>query len=120
MFIIPYDITCIDYLVHVYFTHLVLFTEDNNTRVLYERVLSSGQVPPEKSIEIWSRFLAFESEVGDLASIQKVEKRRAQAIEKVSYCSCLVEYCGIIIVRGESMFVDFVGYPYPWIYVVIK
>ena len=84
MFIIPYDITCIDYLVHVYFTHLVLFTEDNNTRVLYERVLSSGQVPPEKSIEIWSRFLAFESEVGDLASIQKVEKRRAQAIEKVS------------------------------------
>lgn len=57
--------------------------EDNNTRVLYERVLSSGQVPPEKSIEIWSRFLAFESEVGDLASIQKVEKRRAQAIEKV-------------------------------------
>lgn len=58
-------------------------SEDNNTRVLYERVLSSGQVPPEKSIEIWSRFLAFESEVGDLASIQKVEKRRAQAIEKV-------------------------------------
>ena len=115
MFIIhiPHDITCINYLVHVYFTHLVLFTEDNNTRVLYERVLSSGQVPPEKSIEIWSRFLAFESEVGDLASIQKVEKRRAQAIEKVSYYSCLVEYCGIIIIRGESMFVDFVGYPYP-------
>lgn len=57
--------------------------EDNNTRVLYERVLSSGQIPPQKSIEIWSRFLAFESEVGDLACIQKVEKRRAQAIEKV-------------------------------------
>ncbi|KAJ8314575.1 hypothetical protein KUTeg_006725 [Tegillarca granosa] len=56
--------------------------EDNNTRVLYERVLSSGQIQPEKSIEIWSRFLAFESEVGDLASIQKVEKRRTQAIEK--------------------------------------
>lgn len=35
--------------------------------------------------EIWSRFLAFESEVGDLACIQKVEKRRAQAIEKVWY-----------------------------------
>ncbi|CAG2210636.1 CSTF3 [Mytilus edulis] len=41
--------------------------EDNNTRVLYERSLSSGQILPEKSIEIWSRFLAFESEVGDLA-----------------------------------------------------
>ena len=33
--------------------------------------------------DIWSRFLAFESEVGDLASILKVEKRRSQAIEKV-------------------------------------
>ena len=35
--------------------------------------------------EIWSRFLAFESEVGDLSSILKVEKRRSQAIEKVKY-----------------------------------
>ena len=34
--------------------------------------------------DIWSRFLSFESEVGDLASILKVEKRRAQAIEKVT------------------------------------
>lgn len=33
--------------------------------------------------DIWSRFLAFESQVGDLASIVKVEKRRAQTIEKV-------------------------------------
>ncbi|WAR09068.1 CSTF3-like protein [Mya arenaria] len=55
---------------------------DNNTRVLFERVLSSGQIPHEKSIDIWSRFLSFESEVGDLASILKVEKRRSQAIEK--------------------------------------
>ncbi|XP_076467376.1 cleavage stimulation factor subunit 3-like [Babylonia areolata] len=57
--------------------------EDNNTRVLFERILSSGHVPPEKSTDIWSRFLAFESQVGDLASIVKVEKRRAQTIEKV-------------------------------------
>ena len=34
--------------------------------------------------DIWSRFLAFESQVGDLASIVKVEKRRAQTIEKVN------------------------------------
>ena len=26
-------------------------------------------------------------------------------------------YCGIIIVCGESMFVDFIGHPYPQIYV---
>ncbi|KAL8606799.1 hypothetical protein ACOMHN_049628 [Nucella lapillus] len=57
--------------------------EDNNTRVLFERILSSGHIPPEKSTDIWSRFLAFESQVGDLASIVKVEKRRAQTIEKV-------------------------------------
>ncbi|KAL3882786.1 hypothetical protein ACJMK2_029149 [Sinanodonta woodiana] len=70
-----YVLAYIDFMSHL--------NEDNNTRVLFERVLSSGQIPPEKSIEIWSRFLAFESEVGDLASILKVEKRRAQAIEKV-------------------------------------
>ncbi|KAK6169592.1 hypothetical protein SNE40_020613 [Patella caerulea] len=57
--------------------------EDNNTRVLFERILSSQQLPPEKSIGIWSKFLAFESQVGDLTSIIKVEKRRTQAIEKV-------------------------------------
>ncbi|CAI9734176.1 cleavage stimulation factor subunit 3-like [Octopus vulgaris] len=57
--------------------------EDNNTRVLYERVLSSGQIPPERSSEIWSRFLSFESEVGDLSSILKVEKRRAAATNQL-------------------------------------
>lgn len=39
--------------------------------------------------EIWGQFLSFESEVGDLASILKVEKRRSQAIEKVSIYLCL-------------------------------
>ncbi|KAL5010433.1 hypothetical protein ScPMuIL_012738 [Solemya velum] len=77
---IPEYVLCyIDFMSHL--------NEDNNTRVLYERVLSSApstqSIPPEKSIEIWSRFLAFESQVGDLASILKVEKRRGQAIEKV-------------------------------------
>ncbi|KAI8772672.1 cleavage stimulation factor subunit 3-like [Biomphalaria glabrata] len=57
--------------------------EDNNTRVLFERVLSSDQLQPEKSTDIWSKFLLFESQVGDLASIVKVEKRRASTIEKI-------------------------------------
>ncbi|XP_071113458.1 cleavage stimulation factor subunit 3-like [Haliotis cracherodii] len=70
-----YDLCYIEFMSHL--------NEDNNTRVLFERVLSSGQISPEKSTEIWSKFLAFESAVGDLASILKVEKRRAQAIEKV-------------------------------------
>lgn len=29
-----------------------------------------------------------------------------------------VQNSGIIIVCGESIFVDFVGYPYPWIYIL--
>ncbi|XP_052243901.1 cleavage stimulation factor subunit 3-like isoform X2 [Dreissena polymorpha] len=69
--------------IRAYVDFMSHLNEDNNTRVLFERVLSSGQIAPEKSIDIWSRFLAFESEVGDLASIIKVEKRRSQAIEKI-------------------------------------
>lgn len=33
--------------------------------------------------EIWNRFLDFESNIGDLASILKVEKRRSMVLEKV-------------------------------------
>jgi len=57
--------------------------EDNNTRVLFERILSSDQLLPEKSTDIWSKFLSFESQVGDLASIIKVEKRRMSTMEKI-------------------------------------
>uniref|UniRef100_A0A3P9ANC3 Cleavage stimulation factor subunit 3 n=1 Tax=Esox lucius TaxID=8010 RepID=A0A3P9ANC3_ESOLU len=66
-----YILAYIDYLSHL--------NEDNNTRVLFERVLTSGSLSPEKSGEIWARFLAFESNIGDLASILKVERRRFTA-----------------------------------------
>ena len=46
--------------------------EDNNTRVLFERVLSSGQLHNEDTVGLWNRFLEFECNVGDLASIVKV------------------------------------------------
>uniref|UniRef100_A0A1B6J9Z5 Suppressor of forked domain-containing protein n=1 Tax=Homalodisca liturata TaxID=320908 RepID=A0A1B6J9Z5_9HEMI len=72
----PQYILCyVDYLSHL--------NEDNNTRVLFERVLSSGSLEPEKSVEIWNRFLEFESNIGDLSSIVKVEKRRSAVLEKV-------------------------------------
>ncbi|XP_043289608.1 protein suppressor of forked isoform X2 [Venturia canescens] len=72
----PEYILCyIDYLSHL--------NEDNNTRVLFERVLSSGSLEPEKSVDIWNRFLEFESNIGDLASIVKVEKRRSAVLEKL-------------------------------------
>uniref|UniRef100_A0A8B9RI48 Cleavage stimulation factor, 3' pre-RNA, subunit 3 n=1 Tax=Astyanax mexicanus TaxID=7994 RepID=A0A8B9RI48_ASTMX len=59
----------------------IYYIDDNNTRVLFERVLTSGSLSPEKSGEIWARFLAFESNIGDLASILKVERRRFMAFK---------------------------------------
>ncbi|KAG8193841.1 hypothetical protein JTE90_029573 [Oedothorax gibbosus] len=70
-----YVLCYIDYLSHL--------NDDNNTRVLFERVLSSGSLPPDRQIEIWNKFLEFESNVGDLSSILKVEKRRAAVIEQL-------------------------------------
>ncbi|XP_017774407.1 PREDICTED: protein suppressor of forked [Nicrophorus vespilloides] len=72
----PDYISCyIDYLSHL--------NEDNNTRVLFERVLSSGSLEPEKSVDIWNKFLEFESNIGDLQSIVKVEKRRSEVLSKI-------------------------------------
>lgn len=65
----------------------VSLTEDNNTRVLFERVLTSGQLKNEDTVGLWNRFLEFECNVGDLASIVKVEKRRAHVLQKVSLSS---------------------------------
>ncbi|XP_030747492.1 protein suppressor of forked [Sitophilus oryzae] len=73
---VPEYITCyIDYLSHL--------NEDNNTRVLFERVLSSGSLENEKSVDIWNRFLEFECNIGDLQSIVKVERRRAEVLSKI-------------------------------------
>lgn len=60
-------------------------TEDNNTRVLFERVLSSGGLTPQLSVDVWNRFLEFESNIGDLSSIVKVERRRCAVLEAVSF-----------------------------------
>lgn len=61
-----------------------LITEDNNTRVLFERVLSSGGLTSQLSVHVWNRFLEFESNIGDLSSIVKVERRRSAVLETVS------------------------------------
>ncbi|XP_050315851.1 protein suppressor of forked [Anthonomus grandis grandis] len=73
---VPEYVTCyIDYLSHL--------NEDNNTRVLFERVLSSGSLENEKSVDIWNKFLEFECNIGDLQSIVKVEKRRSDVLSKI-------------------------------------
>lgn len=66
--------------------------EDNNTRVLFERVLSSGGLTPHLSVEVWNRFLEFESNIGDLSSIVKVERRRSAVLENVINCSFIPSF----------------------------
>jgi len=57
-----------------FLTHL---NDDNNLRVLFEKVLS--KITVEKASAIWEAFMNFEYTSGDLNSITKVEKRRATA-----------------------------------------
>ncbi|XP_028414196.1 cleavage stimulation factor subunit 3-like isoform X2 [Dendronephthya gigantea] len=57
-----------------YLEFLIHLNDDNNTRVLFERVLSN--LPKEKSSEIYTKFLDFEANCGDLTSYMKVEKRK--------------------------------------------
>lgn len=72
----PEYVMCyIDYLSHL--------NEDNNTRVLFERVLSSGGLTNQLSVEVWNKFLEFESNIGDLTSIVKVERRRSSVLENL-------------------------------------
>uniref|UniRef100_A0A1B0FMU5 Suppressor of forked domain-containing protein n=1 Tax=Glossina morsitans morsitans TaxID=37546 RepID=A0A1B0FMU5_GLOMM len=72
----PEYVMCyIDYLSHL--------NEDNNTRVLFERVLSSGGLTAHLSVNVWNRFLEFESNIGDLSSIVKVERRRSAILENL-------------------------------------
>jgi len=54
--------------------------EENNTRVLFERVLTTCSLQPKDTIEIWNSFLEFESGIGDLSSTLKVERRRIAAL----------------------------------------
>lgn len=77
--------SCSDYILS-YIHFVSQLNEENNTRVLFERVLTTGSLQPKDTIEIWNSFLEFESNIGDLSSIIKVEKRRAQALEKVLSC----------------------------------
>lgn len=77
-----------DYLL-AYIDFLKQLNEDNNTRVLFERILTGGSLSSESSVEIWNEFLEFEASIGTLSSVIKVEKRRNAVIDKVSISICL-------------------------------
>jgi cleavage stimulation factor subunit 3 len=66
---VDYILAYIDYMTHL--------NEDHNARVLFERVVSAdNSISKQLQPAIWHEFLKFESQVGDLLSIKKVEKRR--------------------------------------------
>ena len=66
---VDYILAYIDFMTHL--------NEDHNARVLFERVLAiDNSIPKPSQLPIWHEFLKFESQVGDIQSIKKVEKRR--------------------------------------------
>lgn len=68
-----YAIAYIEFLIHL--------NEDNNTRVLFERILSANS-GAEKSLELWDKYMEFEGHIGDLMTINKVDRRRRKELEK--------------------------------------
>lgn len=63
--------------VRQYMDFMSNMNDDNNTRVLYERVLSEEA---DKMESVWNKYLDFECHVGDLTSILKVENRRLERV----------------------------------------
>ena len=45
--------------------------------------MSSGGLTNQLSVQIWNKFLEFESNIGDLSSIVKVERRRSAILENL-------------------------------------
>lgn len=66
--------------VRQYMDFMSNMNDDNNTRVLYERVLTEDLTNGDKMESVWNKYLEFECNVGDLQSMQKVENRRIQKI----------------------------------------
>ncbi|KAK9156519.1 hypothetical protein Scep_003093 [Stephania cephalantha] len=64
-----------------YADFLSRLNDDRNIRALFERALSS--LPPKESVEVWKRFVQFEQTYGDLASVLRVEQRRAEALSQI-------------------------------------
>ncbi|KAG2388685.1 hypothetical protein C9374_000124 [Naegleria lovaniensis] len=65
-----------------YLKFLDHLNDKNNTRVLFETILN--EIPKEKSVEIWNKFLQFEYALGDLNSMEKVEERKQMAFGESS------------------------------------
>jgi cleavage stimulation factor subunit 3 len=60
------------YVLH-YLEFLMCLNDDNNTRALFERALSA--IPPSRSKMIWTRYIEYETQYGDLTNLYRIEKR---------------------------------------------
>ncbi|KAI9103161.1 hypothetical protein DFS34DRAFT_354924 [Phlyctochytrium arcticum] len=65
-----------DFIIH-YLDFLMHLNDDNNTRALFERALSS--LPPERAKPIWQKYFSYEMLYGDLANVLKIDARRKEA-----------------------------------------
>uniref|UniRef100_A0A5S6R1X7 Suf domain-containing protein n=1 Tax=Trichuris muris TaxID=70415 RepID=A0A5S6R1X7_TRIMR len=65
-----------------YIDFLISLNNKENTRSLFERILTSEQIPLEKTIVLWDRYLEYESYVGDYKRIRDVKRRRNNAFRE--------------------------------------
>lgn len=65
----------------MFLTHYVDFlyhqSEDSHMRVLFEKILAN--LPPSQSLELWNRFIKFETICGNLEPAAKLQTRRSHA-----------------------------------------
>ncbi|KAF9538193.1 mRNA 3'-end-processing protein rna14 [Mortierella hygrophila] len=69
-----------------YLEFLIQLNDDSNARALFERALIN--MSPEKARPLWEKFSEYENKYGDLAAINKVEKRRREVYPDDSVISC--------------------------------
>ncbi len=65
-----------------YIEFLTHMNDDEIMRGFFESTLTGSQIPNEKSGEIWSEWIEFESNLGDLKSINYVEEKRCLKYSK--------------------------------------
>ncbi|KFD59107.1 hypothetical protein M514_00270 [Trichuris suis] len=65
-----------------YIEFLISLNNKENTRSLFERILTSDQIPPEKIVDVWDRYLEYESYVGDFKRLRDIKRRRSKVFKE--------------------------------------
>ena len=75
-----------------YLDFLSSTNDDNNTRVVFEKVLADDNgLASDALLRVWNKFVAFEYSRGNLSAMHKVEKRRAAAFPDLFDSSSLAQ-----------------------------